>query len=149
VRSARRGEARAASPDGARRGSRAPDRAAYRREGHGYGREYGYGSAGWLGRYAAGSSRAGDGWPDGPAADARDVTVTVRDGDVSLRGTVGSERTRRRLADVAETVRGVREVDNRVRARTDRPPAAGTTREPGPRPTTARRVAGGGKETRR
>ena len=47
--------------------------------------------------------------------DASEVEVEVRDGVVLLTGTVQDRRDRWRIEDVAEQVRGVREVTNRIK----------------------------------
>ena len=47
--------------------------------------------------------------------DAREITVTVRDGEVILEGTVEDRRTKRAAEDCAEDVPGVREVQNHLR----------------------------------
>jgi hypothetical protein len=52
---------------------------------------------------------------DDPRVDARDIAVSVRDGDVTLEGTVSDRRARRLAEDIAANVRGVRDVFNRLR----------------------------------
>ena len=52
-----------------------------------------------------------------PYIDASDVEVQVKDAEVTLTGEVDDRRTKRLLEDVAEDVRGVRDVHNRVRVR--------------------------------
>jgi osmotically-inducible protein OsmY len=47
--------------------------------------------------------------------DASDVEVTVRDGEVILSGTVESRETKRTAEDIAESVSGVKNVENRLR----------------------------------
>ncbi|MEW5853356.1 MAG: BON domain-containing protein [Myxococcota bacterium] len=47
--------------------------------------------------------------------DATHVEVAVREGEVTLEGTVGSRRQKRAAEDLAEGVRGVRIVHNRLR----------------------------------
>jgi len=57
--------------------------------------------------------------------DASDVTVDVRDGEVTLNGTVGSRDQKRAAEDCVEAVSGVREVHNRLRVnRQDGPPSS-------------------------
>lgn len=46
--------------------------------------------------------------------DASDVEVSVKDGEVTLAGTVGSRRMKRMAEDVAESVMGVVDVHNRL-----------------------------------
>jgi hypothetical protein len=48
--------------------------------------------------------------------DLRDVDVTVRDGEVTLNGTVRHKEDRRRIEDIAD-IDGVRHVQNNLRAR--------------------------------
>jgi hypothetical protein len=61
---------------------------------------------------------------DDPHTDPSDVEVGVEDGDVSLRGTVGDHRTKRRIEDIALTVGGVHDVINEIRVRRPEPPVA-------------------------
>lgn len=49
--------------------------------------------------------------------DASDVRVSVEDGEVTLEGTVESRRAKRLADDLTESVRGVRDVHNRLRIR--------------------------------
>ncbi len=51
-----------------------------------------------------------DGW-----VDATDVEVSVKEGEVELRGTVPDRFSKRRAEDIAESVSGVRNVENRIR----------------------------------
>lgn len=54
---------------------------------------------------------------DDDEIDARDITVTVKGGEVILEGTAIDRRTKHRAEDVAESVSGVKEVTNHLRAR--------------------------------
>lgn len=47
--------------------------------------------------------------------DASDIEVTVKDGDVTLSGTVDSRDTKRRAEDLAEGVTGVKDVSNNLK----------------------------------
>lgn len=47
--------------------------------------------------------------------DASEVEVAVSDGHVTLTGTIAHRADKRRLADIAETIRGVQDVSNDVR----------------------------------
>lgn len=49
------------------------------------------------------------------AIDASDIDVKVENGEVTLEGTVSDRRTKRLAEAVAETVRGVEDVHNRLR----------------------------------
>lgn len=49
--------------------------------------------------------------------DARDIMVSVDNGEVTLSGTVDSRQTKRMAEDVAEGVSGVKDVHNRIRVR--------------------------------
>jgi hypothetical protein len=51
--------------------------------------------------------------------DASDITVEVSDREVTLEGTVEDRRTKRLAEDVAESVRGVADVHNRLRVAPD------------------------------
>ena len=59
--------------------------------------------------------------------DASDVAVSVADGEVTLAGTVASREEKRRAEDIAESVPGVRHVQNDLRVG----PAAGASAAPG------------------
>ncbi len=48
--------------------------------------------------------------------DASNIEVAVKDGEVTLSGTVDSRASRRRAEDLADSVRGVRHVQNNLRA---------------------------------
>lgn len=50
-----------------------------------------------------------------PHIDARDIEVRVKDGEITLAGTVDSRRTRRRAEDLAEQVLGATHVQNDLR----------------------------------
>jgi hypothetical protein len=50
-----------------------------------------------------------------PYIDASDVEVDVDNGDVILKGTVEDQSSKRRAEDIAETVPGVKNVENRLR----------------------------------
>jgi BON domain-containing protein len=54
---------------------------------------------------------------DDDEIDARDITVTVKAAEVVLEGTVNDRRSKHRAEDVAESVSGVKEVTNHLRAR--------------------------------
>ncbi len=54
--------------------------------------------------------------------DARRMTVSVEDGEVTLAGTVGDRRSKRLAEAVADTVRGVVDVHNRLRLEGGRSP---------------------------
>ncbi|MCA1614333.1 MAG: BON domain-containing protein, partial [Acidobacteria bacterium] len=54
---------------------------------------------------------------DQPFLDASDVEVRVENGEVTLSGTVNSRRDKRLAEDIAETVLGVTDVENRIRVR--------------------------------
>jgi hypothetical protein len=49
--------------------------------------------------------------------DATEIEVSVQDGEVSLRGTVGDRAMRRRAEDIAQGVGGVQHVENDIRIR--------------------------------
>jgi osmotically-inducible protein OsmY len=54
---------------------------------------------------------------DDPRLDAREIAVSVRDGDVTLEGDVEDRRARRLAEDIAAAVPGVRDVFNRLQTR--------------------------------
>jgi osmotically-inducible protein OsmY len=53
---------------------------------------------------------------DDPFIDATEIEVTVSNGEVTLTGTVDHRSTKRRAEDLAESVSGVKNVENRIRA---------------------------------
>lgn len=52
---------------------------------------------------------------DDPFIDATEIEVTVSNGEVTLTGTVDHRSTKRRAEDLAESVSGVKNVENRIR----------------------------------
>jgi osmotically-inducible protein OsmY len=52
---------------------------------------------------------------DAPFLDASDVEVTVKNGEVTLSGTVPNREQKRRSEDLIEHVTGVRELHNALR----------------------------------
>lgn len=54
---------------------------------------------------------------DDPRIDAREITVEVRDGEVHLRGTVDSARTRRLVWSIVDGISGVHDVISELRVR--------------------------------
>jgi hypothetical protein len=56
-----------------------------------------------------------------PWADSSEVDVFVKDGEVTLAGTVPDRRTKREIEDVAEDVLGVRDMQNLLRVRREEP----------------------------
>lgn len=66
-----------------------------------------------------------------PFVDASEIEVGVRDGVVTLSGTVGERAAKRMAEDVAEGVSGVKDVNNQVRvARREQPEPAARTAAP-------------------
>ena len=59
--------------------------------------------------------------------DASDITVTVKDGDVTLDGTVDSRQAKRRAEDSAERVSGVKHVQNNLRVKDNSPASFGNS----------------------
>ncbi len=67
------------------------------------------------------------------AVDASDVAVLVREGEVTLEGTVADREQKRRAERIAESVRGVHDVVNMLRLTAGAaPPEAGAQRGNGP-----------------
>ena len=60
--------------------------------------------------------------------DASDITVQVKDGEVTLTGTVATREQKRRAEDLVDTTSGVRDVTNSLRVRRDVPAGMGVTR---------------------
>jgi osmotically-inducible protein OsmY len=52
-----------------------------------------------------------------PELDATEIEVTVKNGEVTLAGSVADRADRRRAEDCAEQVAGVKHVQNNIRAR--------------------------------
>jgi hypothetical protein len=63
---------------------------------------------------------------DAPDVDASEIEVTVKNGEVTLSGTVDDRQDKRRAEDLAETVSGVREVHNHLRVGRAQEPSVGT-----------------------
>jgi hypothetical protein len=55
---------------------------------------------------------------DDSQLDASDITVSVKDGEATLSGTVQSKFAKRRAEDCADAVSGVRHVQNNLRVAT-------------------------------
>jgi osmotically-inducible protein OsmY len=49
--------------------------------------------------------------------DAEEVTVTVKDGNVTLEGTVPERRMKHEIEDIADQCIGVKDVDNKIRVK--------------------------------
>jgi hypothetical protein len=47
--------------------------------------------------------------------DASEVTVAVKEGKVTLEGTVGERRMKHRIEDLVDECMGVKDIDNRIR----------------------------------
>ena len=52
---------------------------------------------------------------DDPHVDACEIEVSVQNGDITLTGTIDDRHAKRRAEDIAESVSGVRNVENRLR----------------------------------
>jgi hypothetical protein len=52
--------------------------------------------------------------------DARDIKVEIRNGEVTLQGTVDNRHTKRMVEDVVDTVTGVHDIHNRLKVKDDR-----------------------------
>jgi len=52
---------------------------------------------------------------DDPYLDAREIEVTVQNGDITLSGTIDDRYAKRRAEDIVESVSGVHNVENRLR----------------------------------
>ena len=59
-----------------------------------------------------------------PDIDASDVDVTLKEGEVTLSGTVDSRRAKYLAEGLCDQVLGVKEVDNQLRVRLPRPGSA-------------------------
>ena len=62
-----------------------------------------------------------------PYVDASDIEVTVREGEVTLSGTVDARMAKRAAEDACDHVRGVKDVHNHLRVRPAEPGASGGT----------------------
>jgi hypothetical protein len=67
---------------------------------------------------------------DDPMIDATNVEVLVRNGEVTLNGTVASRFAKRRAEDVAESVSGVTHLQNNLRVATQAAGTVGATTDP-------------------
>ena len=54
---------------------------------------------------------------DADDVDASDVTVEVKDGEVTLSGNVGQRWTRHRIEDIADACGGVKDIHNEIRVK--------------------------------
>jgi hypothetical protein len=54
---------------------------------------------------------------DHPMIDASEINVQIKDGEVTLTGTVDSREAKRMAEDIAEECSGVQEVQNQLRVR--------------------------------
>jgi osmotically-inducible protein OsmY len=63
--------------------------------------------------------------------DASNITVEVRDGEVTLRGTVSDREAKRRAEDLAESCSGVKEVQNQLRVKREEGTESESKREKG------------------
>jgi BON domain-containing protein len=96
-------------------------------------RHYGSPDDSFLGRLASGQAGKGpkgyvrsderiredvcDRLSNDDEVDASDITVTVKSGEVTLEGSVVDRHSKHRAEDIADSVNGVRDVTNRLRAR--------------------------------
>lgn len=79
---------------------------------------------------------------DARDVDATEIEVSVREGEVHLRGAVGDRAMRRRAEDIAQNVGGVQHVQNDIRVR-----APVTTGPPSEQPPASPAAAGAGLTT--
>jgi hypothetical protein len=86
---------------------------------------------------------------DDPYVDASEIEVTVRDGEVTFAGSVGSRDQRRRAEDIAERVLGVTHVQNNLRVRSPERAEPREQQEAMPAPETATPAAPAGKPAER
>ncbi len=78
---------------------------------------YGKGPKGYVRSDARIREDVCDRLSDDDEIDASDITVTVREAEVILEGTVTDRHIKHRAEEIAESVSGVRDVTNRLRAR--------------------------------
>jgi hypothetical protein len=50
-----------------------------------------------------------------PYVDASEVTIEVKNGNVTLEGTVTERRMKHEIEDIAESCMGVKDIDNKIR----------------------------------
>jgi len=60
-----------------------------------------------------------DALTEDPMLDASNMEVTVKDGEVTLSGTVRSRQDKRRAEDIVECISGVRDIHNSLRVSTE------------------------------
>ena len=105
------------------RGDQASHGAGYQGNSHGYGQTQGESRGRHFGRGPKGYSRSDERLTEDlnerltqhPDIDASEIEVNVRNGEVTLTGTVDDRQTKRMIEDLAEEVSGVREVHNQIR----------------------------------
>jgi len=64
---------------------------------------------------------------DDPHIDASDIDVSVKDGEVTLTGTVDSRFAKRHAEDIADRISGVKDVENRIKVRANQNQDYGNT----------------------
>ena len=64
---------------------------------------------------------------DDYSVDASDISIQVKDGEVTLSGSVTTREQKRRAEDLAETISGVRDVTNNIRVNRSMPAGLGLT----------------------
>jgi hypothetical protein len=62
--------------------------------------------------------------------DASDIEVVVQDGEVTLTGSIADRRTKRLAEELADGVRGVKDIENRLKLRSSGPAEAPKTEAP-------------------
>jgi len=83
----------------------------------GMGRYYGKGPKGYVRSDDRIREDVCDRLSDDDAVDASDITVQVKEGEVTLEGAVTDRHMKRRAEDIIESVSGVRDVTNKLRPR--------------------------------
>jgi osmotically-inducible protein OsmY len=91
--------------------------------GHGYDSQYGPREQGRYGRGPKGYQRSDERLQEDICErlmadgyiDASEVTVAVKEGKVTLEGTVGERRMKHRIEDLVDECMGVKDIDNRIR----------------------------------
>jgi hypothetical protein len=111
------------------------------------GRFFGIGPKGYKRSDARIQEDVSDMLMDHPEIDATHIEVKVQDGEVTLEGIVEERRIKRLAEDVAENVRGVKEVHNRLRLQ--KQGTESTTSSDGGRTTSQRETTSGSRENTR
>ena len=85
-----------------------------KRHGAGQGQHYGRGPQGWVRSDERILEEINERLSEDTFIDAREMRVEIKNGEVSLKGTVESQEVKQKVAEIAESVLGVSQVRNEL-----------------------------------